>query len=66
MFYQESASYIFPDAWEEYVKPIAIAERDEVMATTTSILNPTHIYTKDSIYIHSNVNPYEVGNLHCL
>ncbi|MEH2393105.1 MAG: prolyl aminopeptidase [Nostoc sp.] len=31
-FYQEGASYIFPDAWEEYVKPIAIAERDQMIA----------------------------------
>lgn len=25
-FYQEGASYIFPDAWEEYVQPIPLAE----------------------------------------
>ncbi|MBD2725944.1 prolyl aminopeptidase [Nostoc sp. FACHB-892] len=31
-FYQEGASYIFPDAWEEYLKPIAIAERDDMIA----------------------------------
>jgi proline iminopeptidase len=30
-FYQEGASYIFPDAWEEYVKPIPIAERGDMI-----------------------------------
>lgn len=30
-FYQEGASYIFPDAWEEYVKPIPINERDDMV-----------------------------------
>ena len=31
-FYQEGASYIFPDAWEEYLKPIPLAERDDMLA----------------------------------
>jgi proline iminopeptidase len=30
-FYQEGASYIFPDAWEEYVKPIPINERHDLL-----------------------------------
>ncbi|MBD2295247.1 prolyl aminopeptidase [Anabaena sphaerica FACHB-251] len=30
-FYQEGASYIFPDAWEEYLKPIPIAERGDMI-----------------------------------
>jgi proline iminopeptidase len=30
-FYQEGASYIFPDAWEEYLKPIPINERDDLL-----------------------------------
>ncbi|XZN99679.1 MAG: prolyl aminopeptidase [Microcoleus sp.] len=30
-FYQEGASCIFPDAWEEYVKPIPINERDDLL-----------------------------------
>jgi proline iminopeptidase len=30
-FYQEGASYIFPDAWEEYLKPIPMAERDDLL-----------------------------------
>jgi proline iminopeptidase len=30
-FYQEGASYIFPDAWEEYVKPIPPEERDNML-----------------------------------
>ncbi|WP_066424256.1 prolyl aminopeptidase [Anabaena sp. 4-3] len=30
-FYQEGASYIFPDAWEEYLKPIPVDERDDLL-----------------------------------
>jgi proline iminopeptidase len=30
-FYQEGASYIFPDTWEEYLKPIPLAERDDLL-----------------------------------
>jgi len=30
-FYQEGASYLFPDAWEEYLKPIPLAERDDML-----------------------------------
>ncbi|MCB2098175.1 MAG: prolyl aminopeptidase [Parvularculaceae bacterium] len=31
-FYQEGASWMFPDAWEKYVEPIPPAERDDFMA----------------------------------
>ncbi|MGK7905096.1 MAG: prolyl aminopeptidase [Hormoscilla sp.] len=31
-FYQEGASNIFPDPWEEYLKPIPVAERDDLVA----------------------------------
>ena len=31
-FYQEGASYIFPDAWEAYLKPIPVAERHDLIA----------------------------------
>lgn len=30
-FYQEGASYIFPDTWEEYLKPIPLDERDNLL-----------------------------------
>jgi proline iminopeptidase len=30
-FYQEGASYIFPDAWEEYLKPIPPEERHDLL-----------------------------------
>lgn len=30
-FYQEGASYIFPDAWEEYLKPIPLEERADLV-----------------------------------
>ena len=30
-FYQEGASYIYPDAWEEYLKPIPPAERNDLL-----------------------------------
>ena len=31
-FYQEGASYIFPEAWQEYLKPIPREERGDLMA----------------------------------
>lgn len=31
-FYQEGASYIFPDAWEEYVKPISPSDRHDMIS----------------------------------
>ena len=31
-FYQEGASWMFPDAWEHYLAPIPEAERDDLMA----------------------------------
>ena len=30
-FYQEGASYLFPDAWEDYIKPIPPAEREDML-----------------------------------
>lgn len=30
-FYQEGTSYIFPDAWEEYLKPIPVEERGNML-----------------------------------
>ncbi|NET54402.1 MAG: prolyl aminopeptidase, partial [Merismopedia sp. SIO2A8] len=30
-FYQQGASYIFPDAWEEYLKPIPEEERHDLL-----------------------------------
>lgn len=30
-FYQEGASYIYPDAWEEYLKPIPTEERHDLL-----------------------------------
>ncbi|NEQ83524.1 MAG: prolyl aminopeptidase [Moorea sp. SIO2I5] len=31
-FYQEGTSYIFPDAWEDYIKPIPEAERHDLIS----------------------------------
>ena len=31
-FYQEGASFLFPDAWESYVEPIPVEERGDMMA----------------------------------
>ena len=31
-FYQEGASYIYPDAWEEYLQPIPLEERDDLLS----------------------------------
>ncbi|MCC7012767.1 MAG: prolyl aminopeptidase [Planctomycetes bacterium] len=30
-FYQEGASHLFPDAWEEYLEPIPVRERGDMM-----------------------------------
>ena len=30
-FYQEGASYIFPDAWEKYIEPIPENERGNLV-----------------------------------
>lgn len=31
-FYQEGAGYFFPDAWEDYVQPIPIDEREDIIS----------------------------------
>lgn len=31
-FYQEGASHIFPDVWDEYLKPIPVNERNDMVA----------------------------------
>ncbi len=31
-FYQEGASYFFPDAWEKYIQPIPVEERDDMIS----------------------------------
>jgi proline iminopeptidase len=31
-FYQEGTSYIFPDAWEDYLKPIPVEERQDLIS----------------------------------
>lgn len=31
-FYQQGASYLFPDAWEEYLQPIPEAEREDLLS----------------------------------
>lgn len=31
-FYQEGASYLFPDAWEDYLRPIPPEEREDLVA----------------------------------
>ena len=32
-FYQEGCSYIYPDAWEKYLAPIPLDERDDLVAS---------------------------------
>lgn len=31
-FYQEGANFLFPDAWENYLKPIPVAERHDIVS----------------------------------
>ena len=38
-FYQEGASFLFPDAWEEYLRPIPEAERGDLIAAYHRRLN---------------------------
>ncbi|MGK7920082.1 MAG: prolyl aminopeptidase [Trichodesmium sp.] len=40
-FYQSGASNIFPDAWEEYLKPIPVAERDDLVTAYYQRLTST-------------------------
>ena len=37
-FYQEGASYIYPDAWEHYIKPIPPEKRNDMMSAYYEIL----------------------------
>jgi proline iminopeptidase len=37
-FYQEGANHIFPDFWEDYVKMIAVGERDDIVSAYYRLL----------------------------
>lgn len=41
-FYQEGASHIFPDVWEEYVRPIPIEERGDFVSAFYKRLTSPH------------------------
>lgn len=45
-FYQEGASNIFPDAWEEYVKPIPESERDNFLVAYYKRLTSSDAQTR--------------------
>ncbi len=45
-FYQEGASYIFPDAWEEYLKPIPPEERADLLAAYYKRLTSSDLQTR--------------------
>lgn len=45
-FYQEGASYIFPDAWEEYLKPIPENERDDLLSAYYKRLTSPDLATR--------------------
>ncbi|NEQ05403.1 MAG: prolyl aminopeptidase [Moorea sp. SIO4E2] len=47
-FYQEGASYIFPDAWEEYIKPIPEAERHDLISAYYRRLTSPDPQTRNS------------------
>lgn len=42
-FYQDGASAIFPDAWDEYIAPIPEAERGDLMSAYYRRLTGTHL-----------------------
>lgn len=41
-FYQEGASYIFPDMWEKYLEPIPESERDDLVSAYHKRLTGTN------------------------
>ena len=45
-FYQEGASFLFPDAWEEYLRPIPAEERGDLIAAYHRRLNSDDEKTK--------------------
>lgn len=45
-YYQEGASYLFPDAWEAYVQPIPEAERGDMMAAYYKRLTSSDPHTR--------------------
>ena len=45
-FYQQGASNIFTDAWEEYLKPIPEAERDHLVAAYYKRLTSENLATR--------------------
>ncbi|NEO21574.1 MULTISPECIES: prolyl aminopeptidase [unclassified Moorena] len=47
-FYQEGTSYIFPDAWEDYIKPIPEAERHDLISAYYRRLTSPDPQTRNS------------------
>ena len=45
-FYQEGASYIYPDAWEKYLEPIPKDKRNNLMESYYEILTGDNINTR--------------------
>jgi proline iminopeptidase len=45
-FYQEGASYIFPDAWEEYLRPIPVDERADLLTAYYKRLTNTDLQVR--------------------
>jgi len=45
-FYQEGASYLFPDAWEDYVRPIPPPERHDMLAAYYKRLTSSELQTR--------------------
>jgi proline iminopeptidase len=37
-FYQEGASFLFPDYWEDYLRPVALDQRDDMLAAYYRLL----------------------------
>ncbi|KIJ95783.1 hypothetical protein K443DRAFT_682762 [Laccaria amethystina LaAM-08-1] len=46
-FYQEGASHLFPEAWEEYLAPIPESERHDMILAYHSQLNSIHEATRN-------------------
>ena len=47
-FYQDGASYLFPDAWEDYLKPIPLEERADLLSAFYRRLTSEDAQTRQS------------------
>lgn len=47
-FYQQGASFIFPDYWEEFIQPIAEKDRHDMISAYYQLLTSNHDFTRSA------------------